>query len=200
MPQTPAAIVDFWFGQDIDDAKTASQQAALWWSKNAAVDADIKQRFESSMLAAAAGSLHAWTETAVGRLALILLTDQMPRNSYRDTPQAFAFDALARSWCKAGLEQRVDLQLCPIQRVFFYLPLEHSESLQDQDLSVQLFSALANEVATDLQPTFAWYLQFAQRHRTIIQRFGRFPHRNEILQRQSTQEEKKFLLEPGSGF
>ncbi|MGC3980779.1 MAG: DUF924 family protein [Steroidobacteraceae bacterium] len=200
MLQPPTAILDFWFGHDTDDAAVAKKQAALWWSKNAAIDTDIKQRFEATLLAAAEGSLNAWMETPFGRLALILLTDQVPRNIYRDTPQSFAFDSLARDWCKSGLELGVDKQLRPIQRVFFYLPLEHSENIADQKLSVQLFTALANEAAAELKSTFDGYVDFAQRHAAIVERFGRFPHRNAILQRASTPAEQEFLKQPGSGF
>jgi uncharacterized protein (DUF924 family) len=200
MPQTPVDIIDFWFGQTTDDAAAAYQQAALWWSKNAALDTEIRQRFEAMTLAAASSSLNVWAETVSGRLALILLTDQMPRNMYRDSPRAFAFDSMARQWCKAGLEHRADLLLRPIQRVFFYLPLEHSESLADQNLGVQLFAELAGSVTPELKSVFAGYLDFAQRHQAIVERFGRFPHRNSVLNRESSNEELTFLQQPGSGF
>lgn len=200
MLQPPIVILDFWFGHDTNDAAVAKKQAALWWAKNAEVDADIKNRFEANVLAAVAGSLDAWTETPFGRLALILLTDQMPRNIYRDTPQAFALDPLARGWCKGGLEQRLDLQLRLIQRVFYYLPLEHSESLDDQQLSLQLYGELAKAVSPDLKPVFDGYLDYAQRHHAIIERFGRFPHRNRILQRESTPAELEFLQQSDSAF
>ncbi len=200
MLQPPTEIIDFWFGRDTDDAAVAKKQAGLWWSKDAQVDAQIKQRFEATLLAATSGSLDAWTETAFGRLALILLSDQLPRNMYRNTPQSFAFDTLASNWCKSGLEQQVDQQLRPIQRVFYYLPLEHSESLDDQQLSVELFTRLAASVPPSVQSIFDGYLEFARKHLVIIERFGRFPHRNAILQRSSSAEEQTFLTEPGSSF
>ncbi|MGE0115194.1 MAG: DUF924 family protein [Steroidobacteraceae bacterium] len=200
MPQPFTAILDFWFGDDANDAVVAQKQAALWWSKNEAADAEIKQRFETTVQAAAMGSLTVWSETPLGRLVLILLTDQVPRNIYRDTPRAFAFDALARNWCKAGLEQRLDLQLRPIQRVFYYLPLEHSESRDDQQRSVQLYRELASAVSPEMKSVFDGYLDFARRHQAIIERFGRFPHRNQMLQRVSTEEELEFLQQPGSAF
>lgn len=193
-------ILDFWFGHATDDTIVARQQAALWWSKNAQTDATIKQQFEATTLAAAKGELNAWSLTPSGRLALILLTDQLPRNMYRDTPKAFAFDSLALGWCKQGLRQDAHLQLRPIQRVFFYLPLEHSESSADQAQCVQLFETLAGQVDAAQQATFNYYVDFARRHRAIIDRFGRFPHRNGILQRESTAEELEFLQQPGSGF
>ena len=150
--------------------------------------------------AAAAEQLNDWALTAPGRLALILLTDQFPRNMYRDTPRAFGFDSQARDWCKQGLEQAMHLPLRPIQRVFFFLPLEHSESPSDQTHCVQLFETLVAEVSVGQQETFKFYLEFAQRHRAIIDRLGRFPHRNHILQRASTTAELEFLQQPGSGF
>lgn len=200
MLQTPTDVLGFWFGQDNDDAAVVKQQSSLWWSKNPVLDAEIRQRFEPTLLAAAHGSLNAWAETSTGRLALILLTDQMPRNIYRATPQAFAFDSMALQWCKAGLAQRIDLHLRPIQRVFFYLPLEHSESLDDQRMSVKLFGELVDGVTEELRPVFAGYLDFAQRHQAIIEQFGRFPHRNSVFKRESSSEETEFLKQPGSGF
>ncbi|MGE0188945.1 MAG: DUF924 family protein [Steroidobacteraceae bacterium] len=196
----PDDILEFWFGSDQDDAVVADKQAKLWWSKNAAVDAELKQCFEASVLAAASGSQNSWTETVTGRLALILLTDQLPRNIYRATAQAFAFDPLARGWCKSGLQQRLDLQLRPIQRLFYYLPLEHSESREDQQLCVELFRELAESAPARLKSACGWYLEFALRHQAIIDRFGRFPHRNQILQRNSTADELEFLQQPGSSF
>jgi uncharacterized protein (DUF924 family) len=198
--QTANGILEFWFTLDKDDSVVADQQAGLWWSKNAAVDADIKQRFETTVLAAANGLLTSWTEITASRLALILLTDQMPRNIYRGTSTAFAFDSKARDWCKTGLEQRIDLQLRPIQRLFYYLPLEHSESRDDQQLSVQLFRELADSAPAKLKPSCKGYLDFALRHQAIVDRFGRFPHRNAVLQRASTAEEIEFLRQPGSTF
>lgn len=197
---SPSDIIAFWFGASTDAAVVAKQQEALWWSKNHAIDTQIKQRFENTLLAAAAHNLDAWSETATGTLALILLTDQMPRNMYRDTPRAFAFDPLARQWCKSGLEQRMDRQLPAIQRVFFYLPLEHSEALDDQRLCLRLFGELADSVAPELRSLFAGYVDFAQRHLAIIERFGRFPHRNLLLSRNSSEAELEFLKQPGSGF
>lgn len=196
----PNDIIDFWFGHATDDVAVAKQQAELWWSKNAHTDALIKQRLEATTLAAAAGELDAWTRTPLGTLALVLLTDQLPRNMYRDTAQAFAFDSLARGWCKQALAHDIHLQLRPIQRVFMFLPLEHSESSTDQALNVELFEALASQVSVEQRTTFDYYVDFARRHQAIIDRFGRFPHRNAILGRASTDAELEFLKQPGSGF
>ena len=193
-------ILDFWFGTHLDDAVAAKEQAELWWSKNRETDDKISRRFEASVRAAAAGELNAWRATARGRLAFIILTDQFPRNIYRDTARAFSCDSKALAWCLEGLHGRSDRELRPIERVFFYLPLEHAESREHQAKAVECFSELAASVPMEQRSTFEEYLDFAIRHRDIIDRFGRFPHRNSILGRESTAEELAFLTEPGSGF
>lgn len=194
------AIVEFWFGADPDDGAVAKEKSSLWWSKNPQVDEEIRQRFEGLVAKAAAGELSDWQMTPRGKLALILLTDQFPRNIYRDTPRAFACDPKALAECLDGVTRGLDLSLRPIERVFFYLPLEHSESLEHQEQSVKQFRELIDAVGADLKGVFAQYLDFAVRHREIIARFGRFPHRNKILGRESTAEEAAFLAEPGSSF
>ena len=119
---------------------------------------------------------------------------------YRDTAQAFAYDGLARTWCTEGLAIGIDQELRPIERVFFYLPLEHAESLEDQDRCVALFERLLQDVPPGQRPVFEGFYDFALRHRVIIERFGRYPHRNAILGRPSSPEEAAFLQEKGSSF
>lgn len=196
----PRQILDFWFGTETDDMAIADRQASLWWAKSVETDARIKQQFEPTVQAAATGALDAWLATPQGRLALILLTDQLPRNIYRDTPQAFAFDTQARALCNNGLAQGHDQALRPIERVFFYLPLEHSEDRDDQARCVALMQQLADAAAPAHQQLYEGYLDFALRHQIIVDRFGRFPHRNQILGRAHTAEEQQFLQQPGSGF
>lgn len=199
-PEVALSVQRFWFGEGLDDAATAQRQSALWWSKNDAIDREIKSRFEPLVLAASRRELDAWAATPGGLLSLILLTDQFPRNMYRGLVNAFSFDSIAREWCRRGLAEQADQALRPIERVFLYLPLEHSESIEDQQESVRLFRALlavAPSVQTDL---FEGFLKFALRHRGVIERFGRFPHRNAILARVSTAEELAFLEQPGSSF
>ncbi len=198
--ETIEAIVDFWFGQNPDDAAAAKERSPLWWSKNPDTDGEIRRRFEPLVIAAESGDLDDWRLSVEGRLALVLLTDQFPRNIFRDTPAAFRFDVLARNICVEGLEARTERELRPIERVFFYLPLEHSEDLDDQNRCVALFRELADEVSEDLRPTFDNFVDFALRHQTIIERFARFPHRNVILGRQSTPAEIEFLEQPHSSF
>ena len=205
-------ILAFWFGNETDDALVAEEKAGLWWGKDAKMDEEIRARFEDLITKAVSGDLAGWQETSRGRLALILLTDQFPRSIYRDSAHAFAYDAQALSWCLGGLERAMDRGLRPVQRVFFYLPLEHAESLECQERSVELFRRLLEEVGdrrttaaagsrfTAPPSVFCEFLDFAVRHRDIIARFGRFPHRNKILGRASTPEELAFLDQPGSSF
>ena len=197
--ETSESINAFWFGARIGD-KEADDRARLWWSKHTAFDKEIRERFEPCTLQAARGELDAWAASPSGLLALILLLDQFPRNMYRDTPSAFAFDTRANARCKEGLRIGADRALRPIERVFFYLPLEHAESLEDQERAVALFEGLASEAAAKHKESFDGYLDYAIRHRDVIRRFGRFPHRNRILGRTSTEEELAFLQQKGSSF
>lgn len=198
--ETIDTILTYWFSADPDGAALAKERADLWWSKHAEVDKEIRERFKSSLQRASDGKLDHWLAEPRGRLALIILTDQFARNVYRDSPQAFALDAKALEWSLAGIEQGHDRLLPPIERVFFYLPLEHSEQLEHQERSVILFGELLSLAAQEQQVSFAQYLDLAVRHRDIVTRFGRFPHRNRILVRPSTPEELAFLSQPGSSF
>ena len=198
--ETADAIHEFWFGTDVDDVKTAEQKKKLWWAKDTAVDDIIRQRFEKATLAVADNALDSWKSTPRGLLALILLTDQFPRNMYRGTSASFAYDHIALQLCQQALEQGIAQLLRPIERVFIYLPLEHSEAIADQERAVQLFEQLANDVPAEQKSIFDGFHQFAIRHRDIIARFGRFPHRNEILRRDLTEEEISFLKTAGSSF
>ena len=201
--ETQESIQKFWFGKDaddVDDAEIATKQSKLWWSKDDVLDALIKDRFASYSESASSGNLDHWAVSANGCLSLILLCDQFPRNMYRDMPAAFASDAKALALSKAGLASGLDKNLRAIQRVFFYLPLEHSELLADQDSAVAQFEQLAKETSASHQTIFNNFLNFALRHREVIRRFQRFPHRNKILGRQSTVEELAFLAQPGSSF
>ncbi|MGU5653258.1 DUF924 family protein [Aeromonas allosaccharophila] len=194
-------LLDLWFGDEADDVLRATRQAPLWWGKSSETDALLASRFGELAKAAAEGCLAHWADAPSGRLALILLLDQLPRNVHRGTPAAFAQDPLARDLCLKWLSIGTDQSLSPLARVFFYLPLEHAESREQQARSVALFEALAAEQAgTPAQATFAGFANFARRHQVIIERFGRFPHRNDIQGRTSTPEETAFLQQPGSGF
>lgn len=200
MTESISSILNYWFGEQTGDAAVAQSRASLWWKKSAQVDSEIKSRFGGCVVQAGAGGLDDWAREPKGRLALILLCDQFTRHIYRDTPQAFSFDYRALAWTKEGLAQQADQRLRPIERVFFYLPLEHAESMADQDEAVRLFEQLKADAAADARQTFDGFLDYALRHREIISRFGRFPHRNTALGRVSTEEEIAFLKQPGSSF
>jgi uncharacterized protein (DUF924 family) len=193
-------LLELWFGDAEDDVVTAKQQADLWWGQSAETDEMLGTRFGHVASAAAGGILDHWTGSPRGRLALVLLLDQLPRVIHRGTPDAFAQDAKARLIAELGLRSGADRLLRPVERVFFYLPFEHSEDPADQEKSIALFEDLAASVPAEWRETFDSFVDFAVRHRDIIDRFGRFPHRNEILGRESTPEEIEFLKEPGSGF
>ena len=197
--ETAQSLHQYWFGGVADD-QAGQRQSKLWWGKEARLDAEVKARFGGLVAAARAGELVQWEQTPQGCLALILLTDQLPRNVFRGAPEAFASDHQARALCLGGLERGYDRQLKPIERVFFYLPLEHAESMADQDRSVALYTALFQEVPQPVMEQYRGFLTFALRHRRVIERFGRFPHRNPLLGRPSTEEELAFLQEPGSSF
>jgi uncharacterized protein (DUF924 family) len=198
--RSPDDILEFWFGTHAGDTATAQAQKKLWWAKDAVVDAGIRERYGALVAAAAAGAHREWAREPRGRLALILLFDQFPRNIYRDTPQAFAHDGQALRLALDGVAAGADRQLRAIERVFLYLPLEHAESTAMQEQSVELFTALAASAPEPDRPVFAGYLDYALRHRDVMRRFGRFPHRNRILRRASTPEEIEFLKQPGSSF
>jgi uncharacterized protein (DUF924 family) len=193
-------ILDFWFGAGATDAESIEQKSALWWGGNSALDGEIKERFGILREDAVCGRLNDWVDMPRGRLALIILIDQFSRNILRNDARAFAHDALARTWCVEGIENAVDRRLRPIECVFLYLPLEHSESMADQDRAVALFTVLLDGAAETQREAFANFLDFARRHRDIIARFGRFPHRNRVLGRASTPAEQAFLQQPGSSF
>lgn len=180
-------VLGFWFGETLERRKA-------WFTKDPAFDAEVRSRFLPLYEQAAAEQLAAWRESAASCLALIIVLDQFPRNMFRGTPRSFATDLQALRIAKGAIAQRFDQQLPPIQRFFFYLPLEHSENLDDQTESVRLSEKLRNI------PGLADIYDYAIRHRDVIARFGRFPHRNSILDRSSTPEELEFLKQPGSSF
>lgn len=198
--ETADTIHAFWFGPYADDGDSIAHQSALWWGKKDATDAEIRRRFAPLVGRAAAGELDDWLASPRGRVALILLTDQFPRCIWRGNAPAFAFDTLARRWALEALRLEIDRDCRPVERVFLYLPLEHSEDPDDQAEAVRRFAALAGSVPPRLRHHFDDYLDFARRHQAIIERFGRFPHRNAALGRGSSAAELAFLQQPGSSF
>ena len=177
-------ILEFWFGAEDDDL---SQAESLWFIPNPEFDRLCTERFLNVYEDAARGLLDDWRSEPRSCLALVLLLDQFPRNMFRDTPRAFATDAKARDVARHAIDAGFDRALSTVQRMFLYLPLEHSENLDDQFESVRLTRALAAEdPGSDA-------LKYAEQHLEIIQRFGRFPARNAALGRQSTDQELAFL-------
>ncbi len=194
------AVLDYWFGDEVDDAVCAQQHYSLWWGKSPAVDSEIRRNFETLLQVLVNGGNRYWLQFPESRLAAIIVLDQFSRNIYRYFPTAYSSDRLALNWSLSGIDAGLDKQLRPIQRVFFYLPLEHAEDLAIQQRSVSLFQQLLAQVPTGQKEIFAGFLDYAERHAAVIKQFGRFPHRNKILGRESTPEEIVYLEQPGSGF
>ncbi len=193
-------LLDWWFGSGETAAEVAELQNRLWFGKHAAQDEYAREQFSPLVRQALAGELEGWTETAEGWLALILLLDQLPRMIYRDSPFAYSGDARAQQLVARGLAAGWDQALAPVEQLFVFLVLEHTENLAAQDLSVECFAALLEQVDADERAYFENTLDHARRHQQVIARFGRFPHRNQALGRDSTAEEISYLKEPGSGF
>lgn len=181
-------VLAFWFGDGL-------APRSEWFVKSAAFDREIERRFGPLVESALDGSLKGWDGDAAAALARIVVLDQFTRNVFRDTPRAFAGDTLALAAARVLVAGGQDLLLPRLQRGFVYLPYEHAEDLATQDEGLALFARLAQEDAS-----FADNLEWARKHREVIARFGRFPHRNAILGRPSTAEESAFLLQPGSRF
>jgi uncharacterized protein (DUF924 family) len=188
MDPRPDDILGFWFGPPPRATRPE------WFRKDPAFDAAIATRFGDAIAAAVAGAYGEWCGTPHGALARVLLLDQFTRNAYRDTAQAFAGDERALATAEEAIRRGFDSPLDPFERWFLYLPFEHAESEEAQQQSLALFSALA-ESTGDRGP-----LEWAEKHAAVIRRFGRYPHRNAILGRESTPEETAFLREPGSRF
>ena len=193
-------ILGFWFGQEPDEKAVIDDMAGIWWGKKADIDREIRQRFGDLHQLLGTGVLDSWRERSRSRLALIILADQFSRNIFRDSAAAFEQDELALKLALVGIEKGMDRELRSVERVFFYMPLEHSESLAIQQRSVELFRRLAETADPGEKKAFDNFLDFAVRHQEIIKRFGRFPHRNEAFGRRSTDEEITFLAQPGSSF
>lgn len=191
---TAQDVLDFWFLPP--DAADYGKPRDVWFRKDDAFDAAIGARFGPLTEQAVAGGLREWDRQGPpGTLARIILLDQFTRNAYRGTPQSFAGDALALAAAQTLADSGADLALLPVQRWFAYMPFEHAEDARMQERSVQLFTALAADAAG-----YEGVLDYAHRHRGVIARFGRFPHRNAILGRASTPDELAYLAQPGSGF
>ncbi len=193
-------LLHWWFGQGTSASEIAAEKQRLWFGYRAEQDDEARQRFGAMVEQALNGELQDWAELPEGWLALVLLLDQLPRMIHRNTPKAFAGDERAQQLGRDGLAHGGDMLLAPIQRVFIYLVLEHAENLATQDLAVAQFTALRDIADEAEQPLFVGFLDYAERHREVISRFGRFPHRNATLGREASDAERLFLEQPGSSF
>ncbi|AZD05851.1 Putative transmembrane protein [Pseudomonas chlororaphis] len=193
-------LLDWWFGSAEKPADIVAEKGKLWFGKRDSQDLEARERFGDLVEQALAGGLTEWAQRPQGWLALVLLLDQLPRMLYRETPKSFAGDLRAQALVAQGIAADFDRQLSPMQRSFVYLVFEHCENLAVQNEAISRFAALHDEQPPEDRPVFADHLDYAERHQKIIARFGRFPHRNRILGRESTPEELAFLREPGSSF
>lgn len=194
-------LLDFWFAGLPNDSVRLQALMKRWFMGSPEQDLELGEKFAALSKAAAAGDLDAWATTARGRLALIILLDQLPRNLYRGQALAFAQDKKALDLCLTGIDERMDNSLHALERIFFYMPLQHSESTEIQAFSTDTFEKLAATDAGDsLTPLLRNTANYAAQHREIIDRFERFPHRNRVLGRQSTEEETEYLATGGSSF
>jgi uncharacterized protein (DUF924 family) len=189
LPDRATALLDFWFGPPDDPGR--EQHREIWFKATDEFDAALRREFLADYEAAAAGALRSWEASAPGALAVVLLLDQAPRNIFRGTPRAYATDAAARDAADRALESGFGERVPPAWRLFFYMPFHHSENITDQRRSVSLFNALPRN------PDRGGSLRrYGRPYVEVIERFGRFPHRNEILGRPSTPEEVAFLAKP----
>ena len=192
MPSEADEVLDFWFGREDEPGYGEFRDA--WFRKDEGFDQEVRERFGSLYERAAAGELDGWRDDARSCLALVICLDQFPRNMFRGDGRTHATDAKAVETAKYAVERALDRELPPFQRMFVYMPFMHSENLEDQRRSVELFGRLAEK------PGAPDVTSYAVGHMEIVERFGRFPHRNVILGRETTPEEAEFLEKPGSSF
>ena len=193
---TSIDVLNFWFGPLTKATDFPKERFKLWFVKDPAVDQEIAEKFGDLL----EKNLSDWAAKPRGRLAQILVFDQFPRHIYRDSPQAFAWDAQAMQLTLEGIKAGIDKKLFPVERGFFYMPLQHIEDLKIQEASIEAYSQLVEEAPDAVKPFCAEFLKYARLHQEVIVRFGRYPHRNKILGRPSIPEEEEFLKQPGSSF
>lgn len=186
-------LLSFWFGDMGHADLPTAERTNLWFGENEHLRDAMVKNFGDEYAAAIAGKLKDWTKTPRGRLALIILLDQFSRSLYRNSEKAFEHDKLAQDLCIDGLRERMDQSLTLIERVFFYMPLVHAEDTEIQDKSIQLFQQLASLSMTETTQVYQLFLAYAYAHFRVIKEFGRFPQRNHILGRKSTDAEDAFL-------
>ncbi|MEX1369455.1 MAG: DUF924 family protein, partial [Nannocystaceae bacterium] len=196
------SIIEYWFGTEPFDAPTYLKRGAMWFNGSVAVDLEITHRFSAALERAAQGELDDWSETASGTLAWTILVDQFPRHIHRGTAQAYAYGDIGRAWCLRALEAEMHGKIGRVERTFLYLPLQHSEDPSDQQRCVELFDELLEQTPADdwFHPHAKHGVDMARLHARIIDRYGRFPHRNAVLGRKCTMFEHMYLEAGGSDF
>ena len=198
--ETISKIVAFWLGSSLENPEAAFSRKDWWYKGGRPVDEDIRARFGNLVPQACARQLMAWQTTPDGALALILLLDQFTRNLYRNTPQAYAGDACAFEVVTQAIDKKLDTALPPVSRIWFYHPFHHAEDVEDQDRGLVLLNEIRQEASAEWQPYVEQSIKGWTRHRNIVARFGRFPHRNAVLSRNSTDEELIFLKTNSEAF
>lgn len=199
-PRRAREILDFWFGPLGPDGFPVRARTRMWFRATARLDREIAARFRADIDRAAGGALDEWTRRAPGALALVLLLDQFPRNVHRRTPAAFACDPKALAACREALARGHDRRLALAERLFLFMPLQHAEDPDAQEVSVRLCRSAWRAAPGTARRKVRGFLDSAFEHRDIIRRFGRFPHRNRILGRESTPEERAFLEREGRSY
>jgi len=193
-------ILSFWFREQQLSAPQIDRRMDIWFSEDPVFDHEIEKEFSDDVVAACEGQLDHWAAEGHGRLALIILIDQFRRNIHRGTAAAFSKDRLALKLCVEGAMEKKDKELTPIQKVFFYMPLQHAESRKVQAKSLELYNRLAETVSPTYRETFLTVAQFAELHKDIVDQFGRFPHRNKLVGRENTAEESDYLTSDSPDF
>ena len=196
----PEELLRFWFGGDLETPESLQARFGVWFAQSDAFDDELRARFGDWPEAARSGTLDAWREEPRSLLAFVIAVDQLPRNLFRGTARAFAYDALALAVAASAVDRGFDDQLSPPEVSFLYLPFEHAEDLAAQERCIALYTALAARVSEPMRPVFEHSLDYAVQHHRIIERFGRFPHRNAVLGRRPTPEEERYLAEGGETF
>jgi uncharacterized protein (DUF924 family) len=193
-------VLSFWFEEKELSAPRIDGRMDVWFGEDPMFDHEIEKQFSDEIERASEGKLDHWAKEPRGRLALILLLDQFRRNVFRSTAEAFSMDKAALKLCVEGALEKKDRGLLPIERAFFYMPLQHAESRKIQQKSCEIYNKLADAVSPTYKETFSTIAQFAELHRDIIERFGRFPHRNVLLKRRNTPDEDEFLAGDAPSF
>jgi uncharacterized protein (DUF924 family) len=193
-------LLSFWFGPDLNSHAAVHARSAVWFGEDREFDAEVAARFSDWPARAAAGEFDSWKAEPRSALALVLCLDQLPRNLYRNDAAAFGYDEVATRLAGGFVDAGYDRALHPVEAVFLYLPFEHAENLALQRRSVDSFERLLGRAPDELREAFEGFLDYAVQHREIVARFERFPHRNEVLKRESTSEERAFLESGGQTF